>query len=51
MSAVVTVDHATGKPLAQAKRSADLSGAVDAMVAKLRGETVRRRGGLFRRDE
>lgn len=41
----------TGKPLAQAKRSAELSGAVDAMVAKLRGETVRRRGGLFRRDE
>nr|WP_241732854.1 P-loop NTPase [Aeromicrobium phoceense] len=41
----------TGKPLAQAKRSAELSGAVDAMVAKLRGETARRRGGLFRRDE
>lgn len=41
----------TGKPLAQAKRSAELSGAVDALVAKLRGETARRRGGLFRRDE
>jgi len=41
----------TGKPLAQAKRSAELSGAVDALVAKLRGETTRRRGGLFRRDE
>ncbi|GAA2088118.1 AAA family ATPase [Aeromicrobium tamlense] len=41
----------TGRPLAQAKRSAELSGAVDALVAKLRGETARRRGGLFRRDE
>lgn len=42
----------TGKPLAQAKRSAELSGAVDALVAKLRGEgQTRRRSGLFRRDE
>jgi pilus assembly protein CpaE len=41
----------TGKPLAQAKRSAELSGAVDSIVAKLRGETARRKGGLFRRDE
>ncbi|MFS0884208.1 AAA family ATPase [Aeromicrobium sp. 179-A 4D2 NHS] len=42
----------TGKPLAQAKRSAELSGAVDSLVAKLRGEgQSRRRSGLFRRDE
>lgn len=41
----------TGKPLAQAKRSAELSGAVDMIVAKLRGESTRRKGGLFRRDE
>lgn len=41
----------TGKPLAQAKRSAELSGAVDSIVAKLRGESVRRKSGLFRRDE
>lgn len=41
----------TGKPLAQAKRSAELSGAVDSIVAKLRGESARRKGGLFRRDE
>lgn len=42
----------TGRPLAQAKRSAELSGAVDALVAKLRGEQqTRRRSGLFRRDE
>ena len=41
----------TGKPLAQAKRSTELSSAVETMVAKLRGETARRRGGLFRRDE
>ncbi|MCD9154661.1 AAA family ATPase [Aeromicrobium duanguangcaii] len=41
----------TGRPLAQAKRSAELSSAVDAIVAKLRGETTRRKGGLFRRDE
>jgi len=41
----------TGRPLAQAKRSADLTSAVDNIVAKLRGETARRKGGLFRRDE
>ncbi|MBC9226357.1 P-loop NTPase [Aeromicrobium sp. 636] len=41
----------TGRPLAQAKRSADLTSAVDNIVAKLRGETSRRKGGLFRRDE
>lgn len=41
----------TGKPLAQAKRSAELSEAVEQMVSKMRGDSQRRRGGLFRRDE
>lgn len=41
----------TGRPLAQGKKSAELSSAVETLVGKLRGEEQRRRGGLFRREE